>query len=328
METQDKNQDKTQTSSAPTGKLVIGLIAGLFAALLLAIGAVLWLLKNPAAPTAEPSTASPTAAAPAASIASAPTQPPVLADYPDSDLAFSALFGAQAEGKKTVKTRRDGLSTLWFEQAFTQGGQQYWVQFFTTQTLEKNGQPQDFHAASVSVSHITYRHDEMGWTMIDKEVDQFGTGTNGEAPTPTPVLLALNPSHTALLLDAHYMGQGYGYGYKTVVIFNGQTWQNAGDISTAGDNAGTCDDDVDSPPEPADSPLQPCYAWEGSVAIASDQPAGDLGLPALQVQRHSTLSAALEARRRQPDADSRKRIIYSYKNGEYRSPSDEQELGE
>ncbi len=280
--------------------------------------------------------AAPAASAPATSSApiQANGQTDGQADGPGVDLAFSALFGVQSAGE-SARTGTQQQTRLWFQTPLTQAGQHYWAQFFVSQDLDDEGEPIDSHAQGVSISALTYVQQDAGWQLVSRQRDFSATGSYGDAPQAEAELLSLSPTHSAALVQATAFGQGYSYAGKTVLLFDGNSWSDAGYIGTSEDNAGTCDDAPENPPgteapgdeadgedEADDFTLAPCYAWAGSISLTPAEESPNPAMPDLVVQRHSTLTAEQEALRPAPDATSRLRVVYHFEDGQYRSPAE------
>lgn len=95
-----------------------------------------------------------------------------VASLPSISTAFQDLFGVtELNGK--AKTAPDKLTSFWFEKTITIDGNNYHAKFFSTQSLDEKGKPNDSHADGVDVDATSLDSEDM---PVDSLVSFFKTG--------------------------------------------------------------------------------------------------------------------------------------------------------
>lgn len=229
---------------------------------------------------------------------------------PSNETAFKQLFGTASPSKpgSMVKTAPNKLTSFWFEQSFTQGGDHLHVKFFATQSLDESGQPIDSHAQSVEVGAISYQQNANKWQVLSKQ-PQFGVaGAWGKVDkVVAPEVLQLSPTSLAVMLDAADGMGGWHEEGKTIFVFAQNAWHDTGYVQTGGDNLGTCND---APPVADEElPLAPCYRYSGTISVingsTSEYP--DLLVTRTGTEGEEHLGKLLPARN----------VTYVFKDGKY-----------
>ncbi|MBC3805935.1 hypothetical protein H8K52_01090 [Undibacterium seohonense] len=237
-----------------------------------------------------------------------------VASLPSISTAFQDLFGVtELNGK--AKTAPDKLTSFWFEKTITIDGNNYHAKFFSTQSLDEKGKPNDSHADGVDVDVVTYKQNLDKWEVIAKQPKIGGAGTWGSVQEAKFEILKLSSKSVALLLDGFESGQGYTHEGKSVYIFAKNNWVNAGYVATGGDNSGTCSDEplVD---EDGILLMGPCYSHKGTISVDSGSTSE---YPNLLITRTGT-----ESKEPGKSIAPAKNITYIYKNGSYIDQNEKQ----
>lgn len=197
--------------------------------------------------------------------------------------AFNELFNVKTKHGK-IKTAKYKLSSIWFDKKITYKETNYYVVFSKTQTLsEETGELEECHACSAEVGAITYKETEKEWEVVSKDKNISSFGSWGDAPDVKPEAIQLSKNVIAFLLESGYSNQGYTSTSKTIFSFSGDSWQEIGSIGVHEDNYGTCDE---TPPESEESAMGPCWQYDGTISISTEQ---EKDYPDLLVMQKGTM---------------------------------------
>ncbi len=147
--------------------------------------------------------------------------------------ALKELFGVTSSSGK-VKTAKDKLSSVWFEQTFQDGKDNAHVIFTKIQTLDSNGNIDDCHACSAAIGAITYKLIDNQWQIVSKQpkfVDSIGNW--GDVPEIKQAeILQLSPNNPALLISESGIHMGITYEWTDLFTYYKNNWRNLGGIVT------------------------------------------------------------------------------------------------
>jgi hypothetical protein len=208
-------------------------------------------------------------------------------NLPTAANALSDLFAVKTSADK-VNNAPDQLSSLWFEQSFSQDKQQFHAVFIKTQSIDPESKAiSESHADGANISVVVYQLLDKKWQFFSKQINVGTLGSWGDVPKTTSVkTLQLSPDNIAFLFETGSTGQGYSETGKGLFSYNvaNKQWKDLGFIQTGGDNAGACDDS----PQPADSLLSACWQFSGEITLtkAGQNPA----YPDLLVKQKGTTS--------------------------------------
>lgn len=190
-----------------------------------------------------------------------------LPKTPSAPEVLSALFGVKITEAK-VNNAVDQLSSLWFEQSFAQGKDNFHAVFVKSQTIDPDTKAiADSHADGANISVVVYKLVDKQWQFFSKQLNVGSFGAWGDVPeTKSVPTLQLSPDNIAFLIASGSSGQGYTEEGKGLFSFNSKdkSWKDLGFVQTGGDNAGACDDS----PQPADSLLSACWKFTGEITLA------------------------------------------------------------
>jgi hypothetical protein len=206
---------------------------------------------------------------------------------PTAAQALTELFNVKTDTDK-VNNAPDQLSSLWFEQSFSQDKNQFHAIFIKTQNIDPETKViAESHVDGANISIVVYQWQEKKWQFFSKQINVGMLGSWGDVPkTESVKTLQLSPDNIAFLFETGSTGQGYSETGKGLFSYNvaNKEWKDLGFIQTGGDNAGACDDS----PQPADSVLSACWQFSGEITLtkAGQNPA----YPDLLVKQKGTTS--------------------------------------
>ncbi len=189
-----------------------------------------------------------------------------LPKTPPAAEVLTELFGVKTTAAK-VNNAADQLSSLWFEQSFSQNKDNFHAVFVKSQTIDPDTKAvADSHADGANISVVVYKLVDKQWQFFSKQLNVGSFGAWGDVPeTKTVPTLQLSPDNIAFLIASGSSGQGYTEEGKGLFSFNPKqkVWKDLGFVQTGGDNAGACDDS----PQPADSLLSACWKFTGEITL-------------------------------------------------------------
>ncbi len=225
---------------------------------------------------------------------------------PSATNSMKELFGLK-QGAEEAKTAPDKLTKAAFSQTFTLGQDRYFAQFFQSQQLLGAGDVNESHAATVTLSVLTYKQVTGTWQVVDKEIGLTESGTWGQLLSVPVETLQLSSGSVALLVEEGTTGQGYTEGGKTVLVFTNDQWHDTGVIHTSSSNGGACDPDYKS--GASDAFMNPCYEYTGTISVA---PGAKGDFPNLIVTKQGTQAGDDPTQIIQV-----KNLVVKYTNGKY-----------
>lgn len=208
--------------------------------------------------------------------------PPKAMETPDGNQALTALFSITTSNGQ-VKPDNNTLASVWFEQSFNDGEQEYHVVFIKNQMVDPDTHEiYGSHADAPVISAVVYKQVNGKWELASKQAEIGAFGSWGDAPEVEKAqILTLSKGNIAFLLDIGYSGQGYTNSGKSIFAYRNNQWSQLGYLQTGGDNSGVCDD------EAKDDFMPPCWTFEGSISLAKSGANPDY--PDLQVTRTGTM---------------------------------------
>lgn len=207
-----------------------------------------------------------------------------LSDIPDVNQALSDLFSLPAQDSK-IKTAKDKLASLWFQQSFEDGGNKYHSVFIKNQMVDvETDEVYGNHSDAPIISAVVYKRIQDKWELISKQKNIGTFGSWGDAPSVNKAeLLQLAKGNTALLLDISYSGQGLTNKGKSIFSYHNESWSLLGFLQTGGDNEGVCDEDAKK-----DELLFECWRFNGKISLSENSE--DDVYPDVVISRSGTMS--------------------------------------
>jgi hypothetical protein len=205
---------------------------------------------------------------------------------PDVNTALTALFSLATRNNQ-LKINQETLASLWFEQSFNDGINQYHVIFIKNQMVDaETDEVYGSHADAPIISAVVYRLTDDEWQLVSKQKNIGNFGSWGNTPTikKAPLFL-LAKGNATLLLAISYSGQGYTNSGKTIFSYYQNRWTQLGYLQTEGDNSGVCDDETK-----ADELLSACWSFTGETSLAEEN--NVTNYPNISVKRTGTMAGA------------------------------------
>lgn len=172
--------------------------------------------------------------------------------------ALQELFGiTDASGK--IKTEKDKLSSVWFEQSFKHSRDNIHVVFMKT-TFDGG------HSDGAKISAITYNNIAGKLTFLSKQKNFSEIGSFGVAPEIGQAdFFELTPDKPVFLVADHFQQMGYEITSKKLFLFSKNNWVDLGFIiDEANNNAANVDEKEN-------------FSYQGKIsAIKSDKDYPDL----------------------------------------------------
>ena len=186
--------------------------------------------------------------------------------------ALKELYGKKDHNGK-VKTAKDKLSSVWFEQSFQDGNDKAHVIFIKTQSLI-NGEISECYACSAEIGAVTYKQKNDKWQIVSKQRKIGDIGHRGDAPRTTQAeILQLLPDKFVFMIGYSDSHQGFDYDGKQLLDFSKNNWRLIGFVYTAENNESACAADDTH-----------CYNYEGKISVVS----GNKEYPDLLVTKTGT----------------------------------------
>ncbi|MEF3076663.1 hypothetical protein V2P20_16660 [Methylobacter sp. Wu1] len=206
-----------------------------------------------------------------------------LSAVPDHTAALSELFGIPDSGGK-VRISANELSSIWFEQSFSLGNDEFHVIFTKTQEIDpQSGAIVKAHAQGVKVGAITYKRIDSQWQAVSKQPKFGDFGEWGDVPEVKQAeILQLSPENIAFMLDAGGGMGGFFESGKALFAYSKNSWRDLGYVQTDADNSGACDE---APSDEGGS--MPCWRYTGTISIV---PGENAEYPDLLITRTGTES--------------------------------------
>jgi hypothetical protein len=206
-----------------------------------------------------------------------------LSAVPDHTAALSELFGIPDSGGK-VRISANELSSIWFEQSFKLGNDEFHVIFTKTQEIDpQSGAIVKAHAQGVKVGAITYKQVDGQWQAVSRQPKFGDFGEWGDVPEVKQAdILQLSPENIAFMIDAGGGMGGFFESGKALFTYSKDSWRDLGYVQTNADNSGACDE---APSDEGGS--IPCWSYTGAISIV---PGENAEYPDLLVTRTGTES--------------------------------------
>lgn len=184
----------------------------------------------------------------------------IVIQLPKSTRAIKDLFGISASDGQ-FKTGKTAMTSIWFEQSFQHGNDSLHVVFLKTQSLDERGEVDGHRASAPLISAASYKKANNDWLLISKQINFTTIGQFGEAPEINQAEVErIHSDKSVFLVNSGYSAMGYSEEGKVLLIFENNSWKDAGFILTSSDNSGTCGLD-----------LSPCYHFDGNMSFSSDK---------------------------------------------------------
>lgn len=210
-----------------------------------------------------------------------------LSAMPDHTTALNELFGITDSSGK-VRISANELSSIWFEQSFKLGNDEFHVIFTKTQEVDpQSGAIVKAHAQGVKVGAITYKRIDGQWQVVSRQ-QKFGDfGEWGDASEVKQAeILQLSPENIAFMVDAGGGMGGFFESGKSLFAYSKNSWRDLGYVQTDADNSGVCDEPSERAPSD-DGGSIPCWSYKGTISIV---PGENAEYPDLLVTRTGTES--------------------------------------
>lgn len=171
---------------------------------------------------------------------------------PSHSSAILDLFGKKSKTGK-VKTAKNKLSSVWFEQTFKNGGDNLHVIFFKTQELmEDSNEIAICNGCGVEVSAVTYKQISGKWKFISKKLYFTTIGyQGGTLEIKQAEIMKLSPGIIALKIPIAGVGQGCVNEADHLISYSESTWHSIGVIDTGFSCSGG----------------SPDYGYEGKISM-------------------------------------------------------------
>ena len=230
---------------------------------------------------------------------------------PSASESMKELFGWKP-GAEEVKTGQDKLTKAAFSEAFTLGAGRYFAQFFQRQQILGDGAVNEAHAATVSLSVITYKQIDGAWRIVDKRIDLTESGAWGQLHEAPVQRIQLSPASFGLLIQEGSIGQGYSDGGKSVLVYTIDQWHDAGVVQTSASNGGSCETGPKN--GESDEYMRACFEYDGKISV---DPNASGEFPDLLVTKKGTQEGE-----RPNQVMPARSVIFKFINGKYESPSE------
>lgn len=206
-----------------------------------------------------------------------------LSTMPDHTTALNELFGITDSSGK-VRISANELSSIWFEQSFSLGNDEFHVIFTKTQEIDpQSGAIVKAHAQGVKVGAITYKQVDGQWQAVSRQPKFGDFGEWGDVPEVKQAdILQLSPENIAFMIDAGGGMGGFFESGKALFAYSKDSWRDLGYVQTNADNSGACDE---APSDEGGS--IPCWSYTGTISIV---PGENAEYPDLLVTRTGTES--------------------------------------
>ena len=154
-------------------------------------------------------------------------------EVPLSKNALKELFGVRDPSGK-VKTAKNELTSVWFEQSFNDGKDNTHVVFTKTQSLDNIGNIESCHACTVAIGAITYKFIDSQWQIVSKQPKfEDSIGYWGDAPEIKQAeILQLSPNNLVLMISESDMHHGITDEWMDLFSYYKNNWRNLGSIYT------------------------------------------------------------------------------------------------
>lgn len=291
----------TQNSSAKQSIL----IAALSGALLVATSVVAYLLWT------QGKQSNAVAQLAASDMRDAPPGRLTSLSLPSASESMKELFRLK-QGAQEAETGQDKLTKAAFSEAFTLATGRYFAQFFQSQQILGDGAVNEAHAATVSLSVITYKQIDGAWRIVDKRIDLTESGAWGQLHEAPVQRIQLSPASFGLLIQEGSIGQGYSDGGKSVLVYTIDQWHDAGVVQTSASNGGSCETGPKN--GESDEYMRACFEYDGKISV---DPNASGEFPDLLVTKKGTQEGE-----RPNQVMPARSVIFKFINGKYESPSE------
>lgn len=206
-----------------------------------------------------------------------------LSAVPDHTAALNELFGIPDSNGK-VRISANELSSIWFEQSFSLGNDEFYVIFTKTQEIDpQSGAIVEAHVQGVKVGAITYKQVDGQWQAVSKQPKFGDFGEWGDVPEVKQAeIFQLSPENIAFMLDAGGGMGGFFESGKALFAYSKNSWRDLGYVQTDADNSGACDEASSD-----EGGSMPCWRYTGTISIV---PGENAEYPDLLVTRTGTES--------------------------------------
>lgn len=206
---------------------------------------------------------------------------------PDHITALKDLFGA-ADPSGKARVSANELSSIWFEQSFKLGSDDFYVVFAKTQEVDpQTGAIVEAHAQGVKVGAVTYKQTDGRWQVVSKQPKFGDFGEWGDASEVKQAeVLQLSPDNIAFMIDTGAGMGGFFESGKALFAFSKNNWRDLGYVQTDADNSGICDE-ASERASSAEGGSIPCWSYTGAISTVSGQ---NTEYPDLLVTRTGTES--------------------------------------
>ena len=210
-----------------------------------------------------------------------------LSAMPDHTTALNELFGITDSSGK-VRISANELSSIWFEQSFSLGNDEFHVIFTKTQEVDpQSGAIVKAHAQGVKVGAITYKQIDGQWQVVSRQPKFGDFGEWGDAPEVKQAeILQLSPENIAFMIDAGGGMGGFFESGKALFAYLKNSWRDLGYVQTDANNSGACDEPSEQAPSDEGGSI-PCWSYTGTISIV---PGENAEYPDLLVTRTGTES--------------------------------------
>ncbi len=190
--------------------------------------------------------------------------------------ALKELFGTTNSSKK-IKTAKDELTSIWFEQAFQDVNDNVRIVFTKTQFLDTEGNINACIGCGVDIGAVVYKkiNGEFEWLMVFKQQNIGIVGQWGDAPEKQLEMLKFSSDKFLFLISNNAFGQGITDEQKVLLVFSKNNLINVGAITTGENNPVNCGEDTT---------IKKCFNYKGEISVI----AGEKEYPDLLVTRTGT----------------------------------------
>jgi hypothetical protein len=206
---------------------------------------------------------------------------------PDHITALKDLFGA-ADPSGKVRGSANELSSIWFEQSFKLGSDDFHVVFAKTQEVDpQTGAIVEAHAQGVKVGAVTYKQTDSRWQVVSKQPKFGDFGEWGDASEVKQAeILQLSPDTIVFMIDTGAGMGGFFESGKVLFAYSKNNWRDLGYVQTDADNSGICDETSKQAFSDKGDSI-PCWSYTGTISAVSGQ---NTEYPDLLVTRTGTES--------------------------------------